>query len=94
MFNNNPDMGTRPDFKTKSKKLLCTVKQAHFVVNEKPRPPWAVAAQQIEHCGNATSPFHQHAGMCPSPAVSFRGQNFTSDRARINSRTVSCENLS
>lgn len=87
-------MRARPDSKTKSKKLHCTVKQAHFVVNEKPRPPWAFPAQQTEHCGNATSPFHQHTGMCPSPSVSFKGQNFTSDRARISSRTVSCENLS
>lgn len=87
-------MGTQPDFKTKSKKIHCTVRQAHSAVNKKPRIPWAFPSQQTEQSGNASSLSYQHVGMSPGPAVSFKGQNFTSNRTNINSRTISCKNLS
>ena len=58
-------MGTQPGFKTKSKKIHCTVRQAHSAVNKKPRIPWAFPSQQTEQSGNASSLSYQHVGMSP-----------------------------
>lgn len=92
-INDNLNTGTQPHFKTKFKKIHCTVRQDILQLMQKSRSPWAFPAKQMEQSGNATCPSYQHLGKFHGPAVSFKGQNFTSNRANINSKTLSCKNL-